>query len=236
VPSNYDVVISDTAFLDAEALGSEALEKMRAWCELIAASGVVHPRDEFLLGLSPETRRAPLEPKRPGEEDLRAKVTELERKLAEAERMNRAQGSRLIEERRAASTANRMNDQLQMRLDRQIDIINERARANDAALAALAAKDQGRLLAFEVLHGEVIDISGAEVVVRFDTGDDVVEQTYDLNQFTLGRAPVVGDQLAAYVHITVAPPSPMGPVSESKGETHESPRPRRNVITGDHRF
>ena len=176
-----------------------------------------------------------------GDDALRARITELEQMLAEKESINRTQHSRLVEERRAASTANRINDQLQMRLDelperldRQFDLINERARANDVALSALAAKDQGRLLTFEVLQGIVAEVADAEVVVRFDTVDDVVEQTYDLDQFKLGKAPAIGDQISVYVHVALVPPS-ADPADENKGETHE-PRPRRNVITGDHRF
>ena len=45
------------------------------------------------------------------------RVSELEQKLAEAENINRVQRSRLSEERRAAATANRINDQLQQRLE-----------------------------------------------------------------------------------------------------------------------
>jgi aminopeptidase N len=180
---------------------------------------------------------------RVGEEALRARVSELEQKLAEAEHINRVQRSRLSEERRAAATANRINDQLQQRLDvlqkrldRQFDLINERARANDVALAALASKSQGRLLTYETLQGEVIEVSEAEVVVRFDTGDDLVEQTYDLRQFTLGKTPAEGDQLAVYVHVALVAPPSLAAGTESKADLHDSPRPRRNVITGDHRF
>jgi hypothetical protein len=200
--------------------------------------------DELLFGGGPASRPAlPPTPTKPvGEEALRERIAELEEKLAEAERVNSAQHSRLIEERRAATTANRINDQLQKRLDeleerldRQFNIINERARANDAALAALAAKQQGRLLVYEALQGEVIEVSEAEVVVRFDTEDDIIEQTYEVDQFTLGKIPAVGDQLAVYVHVALVPP-PAETVHESKSETHEPPYRRRNVITGDHRF
>jgi hypothetical protein len=72
------------------------------------------------------------------------------------------------------------------------------------------------------LQGEVIEVSDNEVVVRFDTGDDIMEQTYDLDQFTLGKAPAVGDQLAIYVHVAVVQPPPAGPVKESQGETYRS--------------
>ena len=104
------------------------------------------------------------------------------------------------------------------------------------ALAALASKSHGRLLTYETLQGEVIEVSEAEVVVRFDTGDDLVEQTYDLGQFTLGKTPVEGDQLAVYVHVALVAPPSLAAGTESKADLHESPRPRRNVITGDHRF
>jgi hypothetical protein len=105
-------------------------------------------------------------------------------------------------------------------------------RANDVALAALAGKDQGRLLTFEVLHGTVAEVSDTEVVIRFDTGDDVVEQIYALDQFKFGK-PAVGHQIAVYVHMALV--ASADPEGENKGETHE-PRPRKNVITGDHRF
>ena len=134
------------------------------------------------------------------------------------------------------------NDQLLLRLDdlqktvsRQNEIINERARANDLAIAALSAKDQGRMLTYEVLQGVVADVSDTEVVIRFDTGDDVVEQTYNVEQFKLGKVPTVGDHVAAYVHLALTPSPSANPVDESKGPTHE-PRARRNVERGDHRF
>lgn len=124
-------------------------------------------------------------------------------------------------------------DELQKRLDCQVEIINERTQANDAALSALAAKEHGELLTYEEFQGEVVDVSNDKVVVQLDTNDDIIEQTYEINQFNLGRTPEVGDQLTVYVHVAVVP---QPPVSDTKGEPHESPRHRRNVITGDHRF
>jgi len=237
-----DIIFPAIGFADSD-LGKSSLVKW--FIERGFEFGETQARlpDEPLLRVCSEIRSALPAAERVGEEALRAQVRELERKLAEAENLNRVQRSRLSEERRAAATANRINDQLQQRLDelqqrldRQFDLINERARANDAALAALDAKAQGRLLTFEALQGEVIEISEAEVVVRFDTGDDIVEQTYDLRQFTLGKTPAIGDQLAVYVHVALVASAPLVPATESKGRVYESPRPRRNVITGDHRF
>jgi len=197
---------------------------------------------ELLSGASSKTPQVSRPAKTDSEEDLRAKISELEQKLAEAERMNATQRSRLVEERRAAATANRLNDQLQarldefqQRLDRQLDIINERARANDVALAALAANVQGRLLTYERLRGEVIEVDGDQVVVRIDTDNDIIEQTYDVSQFKFGKAPAVGDQLEVHVHVARIAAAPSAPATETIGNTHESPR-RRNAIAGDHRF
>ena len=232
----------DSVVIPADA-GSAKSSLAKLFHEHAFAEWQARPTNEPLSRGFAEIRPALPTAERVGEEALRARVSELEQKLAEAENINRVQRSRLSEERRAAATANRINDQLQQRLDelqkrldRQIDLINERARANDVALAALDAKAQGRLLTYEALQGEAIEISEAEVVVRFDTGDDIFEQTYDLRQFTLGKTPAVGDQLAVYVHVALVAPPPLAPGTESKGEFHESPRPRRNVITGDHRF
>lgn len=198
--------------------------------------------DEAIRSEATESRVAAITRKHVEKDDFLARIAALENSLAEQENINRTQHSRLVEERRAAATANRINDQLQMRLDelqnrldRQIDIINERARANDAALAALSAKAQGRLLTYEMRHGIVTDVSESDVVIRFDTGDDVVEQNYDLDQFKLGKLPAIRDQISFYIHLALVPQSSTETADENKGHTHE-PRPRRNVVTGDRRF
>lgn len=48
------------------------------------------------------------------------------------------------------------------------------------------------MLAYETLHGEVVEVGDTDVVVRFDTGDDIIEQTYSAAQFLRGKAPAVG--------------------------------------------
>ena len=123
----------DSVVIPADA-GSAKSSLAKLFHERAFAEWQARPTNEPLSRVFSEIRPALPTAERVGEEALRARVSELEQKLAEAENINRVQRSRLSEKRRAAATANRINDQLQQRLDelqkrldRQIDLINERA-------------------------------------------------------------------------------------------------------------
>ena len=118
----------DSVVIPADA-GSAKSSLAKLFHERAFAEWQARPTNEPLSRVFSEIRPALPTAERVGEEALRRRVSELEQKLAEAENINRVQRSRLSEERRAAATANRINDrELQKRLDRQIDLINERAR------------------------------------------------------------------------------------------------------------
>jgi hypothetical protein len=86
----------------------------------------------------------------------------------------------------------------------------------------------GQIVVTQTLEGEVVEVTETDVTARYDTNDDVIEQTYSLSQFNHGRIPVVGEKLVVNVTVTIMP-------QETDTETKKD-KPRRNNITGDHRF
>jgi hypothetical protein len=88
-------------------------------------------------------------------------------------------------------------------------------------------------LARETYEGYVVEVSEEGVLVRYDVGDDVVEQFYRKEQFLPGKIPAAGNRIAVRVEVTALPALKESP---SGDEANEEPRTRTNFTTGNLRF
>jgi hypothetical protein len=154
-------------------------------------------------------------------------IPSLKRRIRKLEKLVELQKKQLTE-------AQQLSEQLQKQLHEQQLVNQERAKSNDAAIAVLGAKQDHRLLTYEVLQGQVIAVTNNQIVVRLEADDDVIDQIYHPDQFVFGILPKVGDRLTIQVHVTLAPPSL--PANHKPDEFHDQPYIRQNVVTGDIRF
>jgi hypothetical protein len=88
-----------------------------------------------------------------------------------------------------------------------------------------------QVLARETFEGTVLEVTDEEVLVRYDTGDDLVEQFYRKDQFQLGKVPVAGDRIAVDVVVRT-----LAPLKESASAGGYDEYRRKNIVSGDLRF
>ena len=124
------------------------------------------------------------------------------------ETQNQLLQSRVAELRRTAARETQRYDQLlvehaelQKRLEKMIDCLNERARANDCLQSILISRMRSHLRMTESYEGVVEDKYDNTVVVVYEVNGRIIEQTYERGQFLDGRLPDVGTRLVAYVHL-----------------------------------
>jgi len=99
--------------------------------------------------------------------------------------------------------------------------------------AALIARNDGRLRMHESYEGVVKDAWEDGVLVVYEVGDELVEQTYLRSQFLDGELPKLGDRLAVYVHVAKLPPAEEKPPPDdalARESADERPRRRKNVV------
>jgi len=105
-----------------------------------------------------------------------------------------------------------------------------------AELRALVGQSGGidtRVRMFETYTGEVVRVHGDRVVVAYEVGDELVEQTYVRDQFLDGDLPKKGARLVVYVHVREVPPGEEAASSEEadeSGEHDEPPKRRKNAV------
>jgi hypothetical protein len=88
-----------------------------------------------------------------------------------------------------------------------------------------------RVLARETFEGSVLEVTDEEVLVQYDTGDDLVEQFYRKDQFLPGKVPATGDRIGVDVVVTA-----LAPLKECASEGKRNEYRRKNVVSGDLRF
>ncbi len=124
----------------------------------------------------------------------------------------RVQNERLkslaTQERRSAARESQKHDQLLVEhralretVDNLIQLLKQRAEANDALQATLLHHEEGRLCMFESHEGIVMHVDDDCAVVTYSIDDEYVDQTYRREQFVDGRLPKRGDRLALFVHV-----------------------------------
>jgi hypothetical protein len=87
------------------------------------------------------------------------------------------------------------------------------------------------VLAREAFEGTVLEVTDEEVLVQYDTGDDLVEQCYRKDQFLPGKVPAAGDRIAVDVVVKA-----LGPLRECASTGRCDEYRRKNVVSGDLRF
>jgi hypothetical protein len=83
----------------------------------------------------------------------------------------------------------------------------------------------------ETLQGYVLQVTDEGAFVRYDTGDDLVEQFYRNDQFQPGKVPARGDRIVVDVEVRMLPT-----FEERATEGGVDEYRRKNVVSGDLRF
>lgn len=131
--------------------------------------------------------------------------------------------------------ANSFHD-YEIALDRAYQRVRSQFRRKSEELKTSALAEGLRLIASEKITGQVVGVTESEVVIRFDPGEteqDVFDEAYERSKFNLGHTPLVGDPVEFDIQIRLIATSES---PESARSPDDAPHPRRNVITGDHRF
>jgi hypothetical protein len=93
------------------------------------------------------------------------------------------------------------------------------------------ASQDDQVLARETFEGYVLEVTEEEVLVQYDTGDDLVEQCYGKDQFQPGKIPAAGDRIAVDVVVRA-----LAPLKESASAGGYNEYRRKNVVRGNLRF
>ncbi len=89
-----------------------------------------------------------------------------------------------------------------------------------------------RVLMNESYEGQVVSVDGDEVVVVYEISDDLVEQTYQRDQFIGGLLPEVGQRLATVVTVAVLEPKSPEDTDPEEGLGDDATDNPRDRITG----
>lgn len=138
--------------------------------------------------------------------------------------------------RRTVARETRRFDQLQCQVDKLIDCVNQRGKANDCLLSGFISRPDSRLRMFQSYEGVTEDAHGDRVVVVYDVDGKIVEQTYEKTQFNDSRMPEVGTRLAVYVIVAEVEPKPIDPGIEESDPRDESGSTRRKSLSGPTEF
>jgi len=151
---------------------------------------------------------------------------------------NESLKSRVEEERRRAEDALGQRDKAQADLDKFLDAHGEVIKTNKDLLSALIARVAGKLSMFESYYGIVEHVHGERAFVVFETDGDPIEHVYERDQFIGGRLPKEGTKVAVHVLLTaMLQETPEGGDETGRApDKDESPRQRKNVITGPYSF
>lgn len=142
----------------------------------------------------------------------------------------------VVEQRKAVARETQKYDQLQKQLERLIDGVNERGRANDRILSCFMSRPDSHIRLSECYEGVVEDAAGDTVTVVYEVNGDIVEQTYESSQFCDHRLPDVGARLAVYVVVAEVQPKPIQDIAEEPVNRDDSPRTFRKPLNGPTEF
>jgi hypothetical protein len=165
-----------------------------------------------------------------------ANTSDLLQQINELQKANCELRNRLDNERQAVVTVNQRNEELQKELQGLRRTVEKNTNVMEGLIALKTGDKEGSLLMHEAFDGYVLDVSDDEVLVRYHTADDLIEQVYARDQFEFEKLPEVGDHVKVHVYVTR--------VSREKSETQESakesidgsPKDFQNIINGDYRF
>jgi hypothetical protein len=124
------------------------------------------------------------------------------------------------------------------RIEKLIDCLNDRAKANDCLQSTLFSRMDGRLRMAESYEGVVEDVHGDKVLVVYDVNGKIIEQTYEKSQFLDGRLPDVATRLAVFVNVAEVQTKPVeSGVEEKETQPRDDPAAtRRKPLSGTIKF
>lgn len=115
--------------------------------------------------------------------------------------------TQLMAERRTAHLARRKETELSEQHASLIETAHALAATQRVLTLALTARVDARVCLHEHYSGTVSEIMGEQIVVVYEVDDgEPMKQIYDRKQFIADHVPREGDELCAYVFITVNPP------------------------------
>lgn len=181
-----------------------------------------------------------------GTEEKEAREKQIEILRAERDKLasqNELLVSRVAEHRRTAARETQRFDQLQRQcanlqqtIDKLVDSLNERGRANDCLLSCFISRPDSHIRMSQSYEGVVEDVDGDRAVVVFDVDGKIVEQTYEKSQFNDHRLPEAGSRLAVYVIVAEVQPKLIQAGIEELDPSDESASPRRKSLSGPTEF
>ena len=108
---------------------------------------------------------------------------------------------------RTAHLAVREKDELLQQNHTLTETVHRLASTGNVLASCLAARNDARVCLHEHYPGTVSEIMGEQIVVVYEADDgEPMKQIYDRKQFIADHVPREGDELCAYVFITVNPP------------------------------
>ena len=176
---------------------------------------------------------------------------EIERLRKEVDRLtiqNELLQTRVAEQRRSLAREARNADKLHAELvavreqnarflsmqDRYLTLLSDRGRANDALVTKMACEEDGLIRMHESYDGQVQHVGENTALVLFDVDGQLVEQTYEKEQFKDGKLPAPGTCVRVLVFVVeYEPKSPS--IDEPERATSDKPSQRKS-LTGPVEF
>ena len=134
------------------------------------------------------------------------------------------------------SELQKQHAKLNDRIEKLIDCLNDRAKANDCLQSTLISRMDGRLRMAESYEGVVEDVHGDKVLVVYDVNGKIIEQTYEKSQFLDGRLPDVATRLAVFVNVAEVQTKPVESGVEETEPRDDPAATRRKPLSGTIKF
>ncbi len=187
-PADEKAVEKQGEMLDDFFGGYRPMIKAAMLAKYVAKLATISPRREQI---EPRKREASLP------------VEAGHRLILENERLK----TQLMSERRTAYVARRKEDELFQQHASLIETAHTLAATQRVLTLTLTARADARVCLHEHYSGTVSEIVGEQIVVVYEADDgEPMKQVYDRKQFIADHVPREGDELCAYVFITLHPP------------------------------
>ena len=165
-------------------------------------------------------------------ESLRAQYEANKTQLADEQRTTDGYVSQLKEAREQLHEAREQRDTL-------LYTFKEMKQSNEQLTELLEDKKTGQLLMFQTLYGAVRESFGDSVVIAFETDDDIIEHTYERQQFLEGKLPDEEERVKVCFYLSYTG-EVQGPVLEGTMETEDDLIDlrvhRKNLVEGSDTF
>lgn len=131
-----------------------------------------------------------------------------------------ANKTQLAEEQRTTDDYVRRLREVEKQRDALLYTFKEMKQSNEQLTELLEDKKTGQLLMFQTLYGAVRESFEDSVVIAFETDDDIVEHTYERDQFLNGDLPLEEEKVKVCFYLSYTG-EVQGPVPEGTIETED---------------